>query len=67
MLSCKQVSLLLSQAQDRRLGTIERWRLRLHLRFCDGCTNFRRQLEFMRRAIGRHPAMGAGEDPDDRQ
>ena len=54
MLNCKEVSMLLSQAQDRPLGLGERLRLRLHLALCDGCTNFRRQLVLMRAAIRRY-------------
>ena len=54
MLTCKEASVLLSQAQDRRLGIAERLGLRLHLLLCDGCANFRRQLAFMRAAIRRH-------------
>ena len=52
-LSCKDASVLLSQAQERALGPYERFRLRLHLSVCDGCTNFLRQLDFMRAAVRR--------------
>jgi hypothetical protein len=52
-LSCKDASALLSQAQERGLGPYERFRLRLHLSVCDGCTNFLRQLDFMRAAVKR--------------
>lgn len=53
MLSCKDTSVLLSQAQDRPLGLRERILLRLHLLVCDGCTHFSRQLVLMRAAIRR--------------
>jgi hypothetical protein len=53
MLSCKEVSVLLSQAQERRLGPGERLGLELHLMLCNGCTNFRQQLDFMRVALRR--------------
>ena len=53
-LSCKDASALLSQAQERALGPYERFRLRLHLALCDGCSNFLRQLQFMRTAIRRY-------------
>ena len=46
--------MLLSQAQERRLGWRERFVLRLHLLLCDGCTNFRKQLELMRVLIKRY-------------
>ncbi len=53
MLTCKQASVLLSQAQDRPLGLRERILMKLHLLICHGCTNFSRQLELMRAAIRR--------------
>ncbi len=53
MLTCKEVSRLASQGLDRRLGIGERVKLRLHLAICDGCRNFRKQLEFLRQAITR--------------
>jgi len=53
MLTCKESSVLLSQAQERPLGLGERLRLRLHLLACAGCTNFGRQLRIIRAAIRR--------------
>jgi len=58
MLTCKQVSVKLSQAQERRLGWAERIGLRVHLMLCDGCRNFRRQLELIRAAARRYPGDG---------
>lgn len=55
-LNCKEVSELLSQSQDRPLEPLERMRLEAHLKLCEGCENFRRQLDFMRRVFRRHPA-----------
>jgi len=54
ILNCKHTSELLSQAQDRSLTSVEKFRLRLHLLLCDGCRNFNRQLEFMRAALRRY-------------
>jgi hypothetical protein len=54
MRSCKEISELLSQAQERRLGRAERWSVCLHLFICKGCSNFRAQLEFLRAAIRRY-------------
>ena len=51
MLSCKEVTRLVSQGLDRRLGFGERVRLRVHLALCDGCTNFKKQLGFLRKAV----------------
>jgi hypothetical protein len=53
LLSCKEVSQLVSQGLDRRLGWLERTRLRLHLAICDGCTNFNKQMQFLRKALSR--------------
>jgi hypothetical protein len=54
MLTCKEVSVLLSQGQERPLGLRERLFLKLHLLVCHGCTNFSRQLALMRAAIRRY-------------
>jgi predicted anti-sigma-YlaC factor YlaD len=53
MLSCKQVARLVSQGLDRKLGFTERVQLRVHLAICDGCTNFSRQVAFVREALAR--------------
>lgn len=54
MLSCKEVSRLLSEARERRLGLRERFALRLHLMMCAGCNNFRKQLDFIDAAMRRY-------------
>lgn len=53
MLSCKEVTRMVSQGLDRELGFGERLRLRIHLAICDGCTNFRKQMLFLRKAMAR--------------
>ena len=53
MLTCKEASRLVSQGLDRRLGPFERLRLRLHLALCDGCANFKKQMDFLRKALSR--------------
>jgi len=53
MLTCKDASALLSQAQDRPLGLRERLVLKLHLLLCHGCTNFGRQLKLIRATVQR--------------
>ncbi|HHH35397.1 MAG TPA: zf-HC2 domain-containing protein [Gammaproteobacteria bacterium] len=50
MLSCKEVSKLVSQAQDRSLTLRERISVRLHLFMCNMCRRYRRQLVFLTRA-----------------
>jgi hypothetical protein len=55
MLNCKQASHLLSEAQDRKLDLRERLPLRLHLAMCEGCSNFRKQMDFLRLATRQFP------------
>jgi hypothetical protein len=54
MRTCKEVSMLLSEAQERPLGYVERFGVMLHLLVCKGCTNFRAQLDFLRKAMRRY-------------
>ena len=65
MLSCKEVTELVSQSQDRELTVSERVALNLHLTICKGCRNFEAQIGLMRRAFQR---LARGETPlDDRE
>jgi hypothetical protein len=54
ILSCKDVSHLVSEMQERPLGRFERWTLALHLAVCDGCTRFEAQMRFLRTAMRRY-------------
>jgi hypothetical protein len=62
LLTCRQVSELISLAQERRLGWLQRWRLNVHLRVCEGCRNFERQMNFLRHGIAKHPALRNEDD-----
>ncbi len=53
MLSCKEVSLLLSRACDERLPWRVRLAVRLHLLYCRGCRQFGKQLQVLRSAAHR--------------
>jgi hypothetical protein len=53
MLSCKEVSLLVSRSMDTSLTLRERLAVRLHLLYCRGCRRFRDQVQFLRRAAQR--------------
>jgi hypothetical protein len=55
MLSCKEVSHLVSEAQDRQLGIAEKMQLEFHLAMCKGCSNLRKQMDFLRGAMRRYP------------
>ncbi len=54
MLTCKEVTHLLSEGQDRKLTVAERVRLEMHLLMCSGCSNFGRQMDFLRSACRRY-------------
>jgi hypothetical protein len=51
---CKQTSQLLSQAQDRPLGVVERLRMRLHLAICNRCRLVSTHFDFLRTAVRRY-------------
>lgn len=50
MLSCKEVTHLLSDGQDRKLTIGERINLEMHLARRKGATNYRKQMDFLREA-----------------
>ncbi len=50
-LNCREASRLLSRVQDHRLGPGERLGLWLHLKACDACLNFEKQMALLRRAM----------------
>ena len=54
LISCKDATRAISQAQDRPLGAWERWTLRMHLSVCVACSRFKRQIDFMREALRRY-------------
>ena len=41
-------------AQEQRLGWRQQLALKLHLMLCDGCTHFRKQLEYIRTMVKRY-------------
>lgn len=52
-LDCKQVSLLISDGQDKLMSPSEQARLRLHFVICEACRNVDEQMQFLRRAMRR--------------
>lgn len=52
-ITCKQAHRLLSERLDRPLESGERWRLWLHLKVCEFCSRFERQMALMRAAMRR--------------
>jgi predicted anti-sigma-YlaC factor YlaD len=53
MMSCKEVTHLLSQQQERKLSSTETLTLRVHLMMCSGCANFSSNMTFMRKLCER--------------
>lgn len=51
--NCREVTALTLAGEDRRLGLVERWAVRVHLRVCDACPAFSRQVALMRQALPR--------------
>ena len=62
MLTCKDVSRLVSESLDRKLPLRQRIQVRMHLLMCRLCSRFRKQMAFVREAA-RHYMVG-GEDTD---
>jgi hypothetical protein len=57
MLSCKDVTQLLSEAMDRSLPLGKRIGVRLHLLICKFCARYERQLLLIRETVRRLAAM----------
>ena len=53
MLTCKDASRLLSQSMDQPLPRLKRMELRVHVWLCSACSNFEKQLMFLRQAARR--------------
>lgn len=54
MMSCKEVTRLISESQERRLTLLERAALKWHTMMCVGCTNFGKHMDFLRKAAARY-------------
>jgi predicted anti-sigma-YlaC factor YlaD len=54
MLSCEEVTRLLSDSMDRRLPLRQQVAVRMHLFMCKLCSRYRRQLLFLREAMRRY-------------
>lgn len=68
LISCKEAAELASQSQDRSLGLIERFALRLHTFRCKMCAQYGRQLGVLRVAcerIDENAAKACPQLPDD--
>jgi hypothetical protein len=50
MLTCREVSRLVSQSMDARLPLTQRLGMRIHLLYCVWCRRYAAQLQFLRKA-----------------
>ncbi len=62
-LSCRDVTRLVLEGEDRRLSWHERVRVRLHLFICEACPRFIGQVRLMRGAMGRWKRYAEGGEP----
>jgi len=53
LMSCKDVSSLISLGQDQRLSLRERMMVRVHLFFCEACSRFSTQIRFLDKAAAK--------------
>ena len=51
--SCREVTRLVLESQDRQLELADRMALQIHWRICEGCTRFKQQTDLMREAMKR--------------
>jgi predicted anti-sigma-YlaC factor YlaD len=51
MLSCREVTRLVSDSHERPLGLQERFSLRMHLTMCSACRKFEVQMGTIRTAL----------------
>ena len=65
MLSCHKATQLMSEGQERTLGTGEKLSLALHTMMCKGCRNFERQLPVIR-SLSRAYVARPDDDPSDK-
>jgi hypothetical protein len=62
--NCREVTRLILERENRRLGTVERIAVRLHLSICRMCTRFAGQVRLMNRAMTRWKAYSEHDDMD---
>ena len=60
--SCREVTRLVLESEDRELPLSDRMALQIHWRICDGCTRFRDQARLMRQAMKRWRSYRDGGD-----
>jgi hypothetical protein len=61
--SCREVTRLVLESEDRELALADRMALQIHWRICDGCTKFRDQARLMREAMQRWRRYSDDDEP----
>ena len=51
--TCREVTRLILEGEDRRVGPLDQLAIRLHMLVCETCPRFLRQAGFMRQALDR--------------
>ncbi|HED35956.1 MAG TPA: zf-HC2 domain-containing protein [Gammaproteobacteria bacterium] len=51
MLNCKRATALMSRAEDQKLSWHQNLQLKLHTLMCSGCSNYRKQLHFIKKTM----------------
>jgi len=51
MFNCSNVSEKISRSMDETLPLMTRMGIKFHLMMCDLCTNYKKQLDFIRKAL----------------
>jgi hypothetical protein len=62
-LKCRDVTELYSLSMDKDLSVGQRLSLWAHFSICTFCTRYKQQLQFIRRALRRHPDRLMGQEP----
>jgi hypothetical protein len=60
--TCRQVTELVLRQEDQALPWYERVAVNLHMQICVACPRFRRQVTFMRQAMGRWRQYAEGDE-----
>jgi predicted anti-sigma-YlaC factor YlaD len=60
--NCREVTALVLAGEDRTLGPLERWAVRAHLKVCQACPRFNRQVALLRKALPRWRAYRESSD-----
>lgn len=54
MRNCRDITVLVSKGQDKKLSLGERLAIGLHVMMCSRCRNFQSQTQFIRKAAHRY-------------